>query len=111
MIQGGDPTGTGSGSPGYQFADELPTKHSYDPGIVAMANCGPNTNGSQFFICTGASARNLNNMPNYTQFGQVLSGMDIVQQIAAVPTTWGADGAMSKPTSPPIIRSIKITTS
>ena len=108
MIQTGDPTGTGSGGPGYKFADELPPKHSYDPGIVAMANAGPNTNGSQFFICTGASARNLNNYPNYTQFGQVIEGMDVVQNIASVPVVSNGQ-EVSKPTNPPSIKSITIT--
>ncbi len=109
MIQTGDPTGTGRGGPGYQFADELPPKHSYDPGIVAMANAGPNTQGSQFFICTGADARSLNNMPNYTQFGQVVDGMDVVQKIAAVPVGPGNPGENSRPTNPPIINKITIT--
>ncbi len=109
MIQTGDPTGTGAGGPGYTFKDELPPKHSYDPGIVAMANAGPNTNGSQFFICSGSDARNLNYTPNYTQFGQVISGMDVVQKIAAVPCTLGSDGAQSKPTVDVHINTITIT--
>lgn len=109
MIQTGDPTGTGAGGPGYSFADELPPKHSYDAGIVAMANAGPNTNGSQFFICTGSDAQNLNSMPNYTQFGQVVSGMDIVQKIASVPVGPGNPGEVSRPTNPPVINSITIS--
>src|SRR3972149_3831729 len=109
MIQTGDPTGTGSGGPGYKFADELPPKPSYDPGIVAMANAGPNTNGSQFFICTGADAKNLNGYPNYTQFGQVVSGMDIVQKIASVPVVRaGFSGEASQPTIDVHIISITI---
>jgi cyclophilin family peptidyl-prolyl cis-trans isomerase len=71
VIQAGDPTGTGAGGPGYQFADELPPKRPYDLGVVAMANAGPNTNGSQFFIGTGSQVKNLNSMPNYTIFGVV----------------------------------------
>jgi cyclophilin family peptidyl-prolyl cis-trans isomerase len=111
MIQTGDPKGTGMGSPGYKFADELPPKHKYEPGIVAMANSGANTNGSQFFICTGPTAANLNQMPNYTQFGKVIEGMDIVMKIASVQTVLGADGNMSKPVNPPVIKSISITES
>ena len=108
MIQTGDPTGTGGGGPGYKFADELPTKHSYDTGIVAMANAGPNTNGSQFFICTGSDSKNLNYQPNYTQFGQVTGGMDIVQKIASVPVKVGASGELSTPTVDVHINSITI---
>jgi cyclophilin family peptidyl-prolyl cis-trans isomerase len=108
MIQTGDPTGTGRGDPGYKFADELPPKHSYDTGIVAMANSGPNTNGSQFFICTGTQARNLNNYPNYTQFGQVIEGMDIVQKIASVQVVSNGQ-EVSKPVNPPSIKSITIS--
>jgi peptidylprolyl isomerase/peptidyl-prolyl cis-trans isomerase B (cyclophilin B) len=107
MVQTGDPTGTGSGGPGYTFPDELPVKRSYDVGIVAMANAGPNTNGSQFFICTGAQAKNLNKTPNYTQFGMVTDGMDVVLKIAAVPVTVSPYGELSKPVDPPYI--IKIT--
>ncbi|MCX6010199.1 MAG: peptidylprolyl isomerase, partial [Chloroflexi bacterium] len=66
MIQTGVPKGTGTGGPGYKFADELPPKHKYEPGIVAMANSGPNSNGSQFFICTGPDSTGL--QPKYTQF-------------------------------------------
>jgi cyclophilin family peptidyl-prolyl cis-trans isomerase len=109
MIQTGDPTGTGRGDPGYKFNDELPTKHSYDTGIVAMANSGPNTNGSQFFVCTGSDSRNLNYQPNYTQFGQVISGMDIVQKIASTPVGPGNPGENSRPTNPPQIKKITIT--
>ncbi len=109
MIQTGNPKGTGVGGPGYTFADELPPKHSYDPGIVAMANSGSNTNGSQFFICTGTDAKSLNNYPNYTQFGQVVEGMDIVQKIASVPVGPGNPGENSRPTNPPVINKITIT--
>ena len=109
MIQSGDPTGTGRGGPGYKFADELPPKHSYEPGIVAMANAGPNTNGSQFFICTGSDARGLNDYPNYTQFGRVVDGMDVVQKIAAVPVRPGNPGENSRPVDPPVINTISIT--
>ena len=86
MIQGGDPTGTGSGGPGYKFNDELdPTTPSYQAGYVrgtvAMANSGPNTNGSQFFIMQAD-----NPLPHlYTIFGKVISGMDVVDAIANVP--------------------------
>ena len=112
VIQGGDPTGTGGGGPGYKFADELPPKHSYDTGIVAMANAGPSTNGSQFFICTGYKAQNLNNYPDYTQFGQVISGMDVVQKIASVPVGLNSSGnEMSRPLNPPVINKITITES
>src|SRR3989344_5160391 len=76
VIQGGDPTGTGSGGPGYQFQDE-PVTRNYSKGIVAMANSGPNTNGSQFFILK----QDYPLQPNYTIFGQVISGMDIVENI------------------------------
>lgn len=85
MIQTGDPRGDGTGGPGYQFADELPVQRQYGPGIVAMANAGPNTNGSQFFICTGSSSKNLNSYPNYTIFGIVTSGLDVAQKISQVP--------------------------
>ena len=108
MIQTGDPTGTGAGSPGYTFADELPVKRPYDPGIVAMANSGPNTNGSQFFICSGSDANKyLDSNPVYTQFGRVVSGMDTVLKIAAVPVINNGAGENSKPVDPPYI--IKIT--
>src|SRR3712207_1968046 len=84
MIQGGDPTGTGRGGPGYRFADER-VQRRYERGIVAMANAGPNTNGSQFFICHGRNSEGL--PPNYTIFGKVSSGMDVVDVIADVPMT------------------------
>ena len=78
VIQGGDPLGTGSGGPGYQFADE-PVKASYAVGAVAMANSGPNTNGSQFFICIGSQCPPL--QPQYNLFGTVVSGQDVAGKI------------------------------
>ena len=81
VIQTGDPTGTGMGGPGYTFPDELHRTYPYEPGIVAMANSGPDTNGSQFFICSGIYCNNLNEIPNYTIFGQVIAGMEFVQEI------------------------------
>jgi len=85
IIQTGDPTGTGRGGPGYTFEDELGGPHQYDTGIVAMANAGPNTNGSQFFICTGEASQALNQIPNYTIFGKIKSGMETVLAVDAVP--------------------------
>ncbi len=77
VIQGGDPSGNGTGGPGYKFADELTDKYTYDRGIVAMANAGPATNGSQFFIMLGNTP-----LPKaYTIFGKVTSGMDVVDKI------------------------------
>jgi cyclophilin family peptidyl-prolyl cis-trans isomerase len=107
MIQTGDPTGTGAGGPGYRFNDELPPKHSYEPGMVAMANAGPNTNGSQFFICSGTDARNLDHYPNYTQFGRVVEGMDVVKALASIPVG-PARGEMSKPLEEIAIESVTI---
>nr|WP_223210137.1 peptidylprolyl isomerase [Dietzia cinnamea] len=79
MIQGGDPQGTGSGGPGYEFDDELPAEGEYEIGSVAMANAGPNTNGSQFFIVTGDSGVSL--PPDYSLFGTVTEGMEAVTAI------------------------------
>ena len=82
MIQGGDPTGTGTGGPGYKFRDEIEGPGSYSRGTVAMANAGPNTNGSQFFICHTDTG-----LPHsYTIFGKVSSGMDVVDSIATTAT-------------------------
>ena len=81
VIQGGDPTGTGSGGPGYSIPDELTGKGSYGPGVLAMANAGPNTGGSQFFIITGPKGHKLNANPNYTIFGQVVKGLDVAKRI------------------------------
>jgi len=85
IIQTGDPTGTGRGGPGYSFEDELGGPHEYGPGIVAMANAGANTNGSQFFVCTGEWSKRLNEIPNYTIFGKIKAGMDTVLAIGATP--------------------------
>jgi peptidylprolyl isomerase/peptidyl-prolyl cis-trans isomerase B (cyclophilin B) len=84
VVQGGDPEGTGSGGPGYQFADELPREGEYKIGSVAMANSGPNTNGSQFFVITGQQGVQL--PPSYSLFGQVTRGMDVVKKLEAVGT-------------------------
>lgn len=98
MIQGGDPTGTGTGGPGYKFNDER-VRLPYNRGIVAMANSGPNTNGSQFFIMH----QNYGLPPNYTIFGRVTDGMDIVDAIATAPT-----GPSDRPTEPVTIEGITI---
>ncbi|MGO4544837.1 peptidylprolyl isomerase [Paenibacillus sp. 2TAB23] len=86
MIQTGDPKGNGTGTPGYAIPDELGTEMKYEEGTVAMANASkPNSGGSQFFICTGAEAANLNREPNYSIFGKVVSGMEVVKAIAETP--------------------------
>lgn len=100
MIQGGDPTGTGRGGPGYQFRDELDGPGKYTRGTMAMANAGPNTNGSQFFIMH----RDYGLPHNYTIFGQVTAGLEVVDAIAGVPT-----GAQDRPHDPPTITSVTIT--
>ena len=83
MIQGGDPTGTGSGGPGYQFEDEA-NEHAVVRGALAMANAGPNTNGSQFFIVTADACPWLDG--KHTVFGRVTNGMDVVDEISRVDT-------------------------
>ncbi len=103
MVQGGDPSGTGTGGPGYRFRDELGhSKSKYDRGTLAMANSGPNTNGSQFFIMHADYA-----LPNqYSVFGQVTEGMDIVDAIATAPK-----GAQDRPNNPVKINGITISES
>ena len=106
MIQTGDPTGSGSGGPGYRFQDERVNRR-YERGIVAMANAGPNTNGSQFFICHGRNAESL--PPNYTIFGRVTEGLDVVDAIANVPTRSSGRGERSVPTEDIRIESVEIS--
>lgn len=108
MIQTGDPTGTGAGGPGYRFRDELPPALKYESGVVAMANAGPNTNGSQFFICTGDDSTYLNNSPNYSVFGRVIEGMEIVKKIAATPVARSSSGEKSKPETEVKMTSVEI---
>jgi len=91
MVQTGDPTGTGSGGPGYKFEDEK-VRLRYSKGIVAMANAGPNTNGSQFFIVHSPDA---GLPPSYTIFGRVSAGEDVLDKIAKTPVGGGGEG--SKP--------------
>src|SRR5580700_1417628 len=87
VLQGGDPTGSGSGGPGYRFADELPPAGRYNVGSLAMANAGPDTNGSQFFIISGPDGVRL--PPLYSHFGELVSGADVVERIDAVGTRSG----------------------
>jgi peptidyl-prolyl cis-trans isomerase B (cyclophilin B) len=99
MIQGGDPDGTGRGGPGYTFEDEI-NQHKVTRGALAMANAGPNTNGSQFFIVTTGAAPWLDG--KHTVFGQVTTGMEAVDAIEALPTGQG-----DRPLEPPQIESIE----
>jgi peptidylprolyl isomerase len=102
MCQGGDPDGSGRGGPGYKFGDELPKPGKYQIGSVAMANAGPNTNGSQFFIVSGPSGCGL--PPLYSLFGQVIKGLDIVEMMQNVPT-----GPGDRPKTDVVIKSVAIT--
>jgi peptidylprolyl isomerase len=103
VLQGGDPKGTGSGGPGYRFADELPKPGRYELGSLAMANAGPNTNGSQFFVISGPQGVRL--PPQYSLFGKVVSGLDVVAAIDAIGTGGG------KPKEKVVIESVTITES
>ncbi|MEO5678333.1 MAG: peptidylprolyl isomerase, partial [Acidimicrobiales bacterium] len=96
MCQGGDPTGTGRGGPGYRFADELPKPGRYQVGSAAMANAGPNTNGSQFFLISGPQGVRL--PPQYSLFGQTVSGLDVLEAMQSLPV-----GAQDRPKDPPVI--------
>jgi len=104
VVQGGSPDASGAGSPGYTFADELPRAGAYKVGTVAMANSGPNTNGSQFFIVVGDAA---SLAPSYSIFGEVSAGIDVVQAIAAAGTP-ATDPNAGKPTEVVTIQSVTI---
>ncbi|HUY21487.1 MAG TPA: peptidylprolyl isomerase [Acidimicrobiales bacterium] len=101
VLQGGDPTATGTGGPGYKFADELPPPGRYELGSLAMANAGPDTNGSQFFIISGPDGMRL--PPSYSLFGKVVSGLDTVTAIDALGSRSG------KPTETVTIESVTVT--
>ncbi|MGH1504445.1 MAG: peptidylprolyl isomerase [Acidimicrobiales bacterium] len=103
VVQGGDAVGNplGTGNPGYQFPDELPAEGEYEIGSVAMANSGPDTNGSQFFVVTGDSGMQL--PPQYSLFGTVTEGLDVVMAIEATGTAGG------EPSSDTIIESVTIS--
>ena len=102
VCQGGDPTGTGRGGPGYRFEDELPKPGRYEIGSLAMANAGPNTNGSQFFIISGPDGARL--PPQYSLFGKVVKGLDVVENMQNVKT-----GSGDKPVEDVVINSVTIS--
>ena len=85
VIQAGDPTETGGGGPGYTIPDELTGNESYVPGVIAMANSGPNTAGSQFFLISGPNGKNLDSNATYTIFGKIVEGLDVAQKIQQLP--------------------------
>ncbi len=101
VLQGGDPTGSGAGGPGYRFNDELPKPGRYEVGSLAMANAGPHTNGSQFFIISGPDGVRL--PPLYSLFGKVVKGLDVVSTINDIGTPSG------KPREDVVIESVTIT--
>jgi cyclophilin family peptidyl-prolyl cis-trans isomerase len=101
VCQGGDPTGTGRGGPGYRFDDELPKPGQYEIGSVAMANAGPNTNGSQFFLISGPNGAGL--PPQYALFGKIVKGLDVLDAMQRVPT-----GAGDRPLDDVVIESVTI---
>lgn len=101
MCQGGDPTGTGTGGPGYRFNDET-VKQRYQLGSIAMANAGPNTNGSQFFLISGASGVGL--PPQYNHFGQIVKGLEVLDAMQAVQTARG-----DRPLTDVVINKVTIT--
>ena len=104
MLQCGDPSGTGSGGPGYQFQDENLTGATYPAGTIAMANAGPGTNGSQFFICFKDSP-----LPaSYTPWGKITSGMDVVTKIAAAGEDDSNGAGDGKPKQTVTIKSVTI---
>lgn len=105
MIQGGCPEGTGRGGPGYRFPDE-PVTRSYTKGTLAMANAGPNTNGSQFFVVHGDS---VGLPPNYTIFGNLTDGMDTLDTLCNTPVTAGGGGEASTPSERLEIQGIEIS--
>jgi peptidylprolyl isomerase len=102
VIQGGDPEGSGRGGPGYKFEDELPKPGRYEIGSLAMANAGPNTNGSQFFIISGPQGAGL--PPQYSLFGKVVKGLDVVDKMEKVRT-----GPGDRPVEPLVMESVTIT--
>ncbi len=104
MCQGGCPEGSGRGGPGYRFADELPAPGRYEIGSIAMANAGPDTNGSQFFIVTGQSGVGL--PPAYSLFGKVIKGVEVADAMQRVPTQPG-----DKPVEDVVIHSVTISES
>ena len=103
MIQGGDPEGTGMGGPGYKFDDE-PISGEYARGTIAMANSGPNTNGSQFFIMH----KDVPLQKDYVIFGKVIKGIEVVDKIALAPVSYNSSGELSKPVKPVVINSVEI---
>jgi cyclophilin family peptidyl-prolyl cis-trans isomerase len=101
VLQGGDPQGNGTGGPGYRFEDELPKPGRYEVGSLAMANAGPNTNGSQFFVISGSDGTRL--PPLYSLFGQIVSGHEVITIIDALGSKSGS------PKEKVVIESVTIT--